>query len=240
MYRYQFVRDVIDNFDGDGKKFYPLFYDSVSGDDIVFKNLNRKCSVILGFEVVNSVLAHLNGAITPRSSFLKNCGFTKKQWNTREHRSDSNIKHISIPLQEKILQFPQKKMANSLMPKTEVAFGKTLLVFLKFFLLLRSILDAMFQTRREKIDIHQMVSSLMMDFSIQSHFITLQNYASQEPEDETALNLLEGMLTLYLRARIFKYVSLQKEAFKLETSRKKMKSLGTLIKQATKKLEFGH
>ena len=48
------------------------------------------------------------------------------------------------------------------------------------------------------------------------------------------------MLTLYLRARTFKHVSLQKEAFKLETSGKKMKSLRTSIKQARKKLEFCH
>ena len=46
-----------------GEKFYPLFYDCVSGDEIVFKNLNRKCSVILGFELANSVLAHLSGTI---------------------------------------------------------------------------------------------------------------------------------------------------------------------------------
>ena len=52
-------------FDGYVEKIYPLFYDSVSGDDIVFKNLNRKFSVILGFEVANSILAHLNDTITP-------------------------------------------------------------------------------------------------------------------------------------------------------------------------------
>ena len=54
-----------------------------------------------------------------------------------------------------------------------------------------------------------------------------------------ALNFLESMLTLCLRARTFKYVSVQKEAFKLGTSRKKMKSSRASIKKATKKLEFG-
>ena len=48
------------------------------------------------------------------------------------------------------------------------------------------------------------------------------------------------MITLYLRARTFKYVYLQKEAFKIESAKKKMKSLRTSIKQATKKLELGH
>ena len=57
---------------------------------------------------------------------------------------------------------------------------------------------------------------------------------------EVSLNLLETMLTLYLRVRTFKYVSLKKEKFKLETSKKKMKSLRRSISQASKKLELGH
>ena len=35
-----------------------LFFDSVSGDKIAFKNLNRY-SIVLSFEAANSVLAHL-------------------------------------------------------------------------------------------------------------------------------------------------------------------------------------
>ena len=46
--QYQFVGDVIENFDDDGEKSVSLYAMSVSGDDIVFKNINRKCSVILG------------------------------------------------------------------------------------------------------------------------------------------------------------------------------------------------
>ena len=70
-----------------------------------------------------------------------------------------------------------------------------------------------------------MLCSLMIDFSIRSHFTTLRNSANEKSEDKIALNLFGSMPTLYLRARTFKYVSLQKETFKLETSRKKMKSL---------------
>ena len=74
-----------------------------------------------------------------------------------------------------------------------------------------------------------MVSSLMMDFSIQSHFTTLLNFADEESEDEIGLNLLESLLTLYLRGTIFKYFSLQKESFKLDTSRNKMKFMRSLL-----------
>ena len=72
MHTYRFVEGVIENFDYDVEKCYLLFYDSVSGDDIVFKNLNRKCSVILGFEVANSVLIHLMVLSLLKVHFQKN------------------------------------------------------------------------------------------------------------------------------------------------------------------------
>ena len=72
VYMYQFVRDVIEKLDSDGETFYPIFYDTVFGDNL-FKNLNSKCSAVPGFEVANNVLAHLNGTMTPESSFSKTC-----------------------------------------------------------------------------------------------------------------------------------------------------------------------
>ena len=72
MHTYRFVEGVIENFDDDVEKCYLLFYDSVSGDDIVFKNLNRKCSVILAFDVANSVLTHLMVLSLLKVHFQKN------------------------------------------------------------------------------------------------------------------------------------------------------------------------
>ena len=94
--------------------------------------------------------------------------------------------------------------------------------------------------QKRKIDVKCMVLRLMKYSSILSHYTTLTNLASEELDKEISLNLLESMITLYLRARTFKYVYLQKEAFKIESAKKKMKSLRTSIKQATKKLELGH
>ena len=48
VYAHQFARYFIENFDHYGEKFYPLFFGSVSDDNIVFKNLSKKCLVILG------------------------------------------------------------------------------------------------------------------------------------------------------------------------------------------------
>ena len=43
----------------------------------------------------------------------------------------------------------------------------------------------------------------------------IRNFASGESADELFLNLLGSLLALYLRARPFNYISLQKKFFKL-------------------------
>ena len=60
IYSYNFIKYVITDFHGDGEKFYPTFYKAVSEELLAFKNLSRRCSVLLGFEVANLVLAHLS------------------------------------------------------------------------------------------------------------------------------------------------------------------------------------
>ena len=57
IYSYDFIKDVITDFHGDGEKFYPTFYKAVSEELLAFKNLSRRYSVLLGFEVANLVLA---------------------------------------------------------------------------------------------------------------------------------------------------------------------------------------
>ena len=43
------------------KKSFIHNFMTVCGDEIVFRGLNKRCSVILGLEVANAVLAHLTG-----------------------------------------------------------------------------------------------------------------------------------------------------------------------------------
>lgn len=259
-YTYQFVRHVIKDFDGDGEKFYPKFYDLVSSDNLLFKNLNRKCSVILGDELANTVLAHLRGMILPESATTGGADkFTEKERNiikyisgyvmktlycrlrkSSAHRSDANVEHMSILLAGKDTSESSTADDRFINAKNRGGLWKvTNGVFEIFFAVEKYFRDNVAKQKR-KIDVKIMVSALVMDFGILSHFSALKNSASEESEEESSLNLLESMLTLYLRARTFKYVSLKKEKFKLDASKKKMKSLRTSIKQATSKLELGH
>ncbi len=80
---YRYVRDVIGSFKGNAEKFYPWFYKFVSSEVIVFKNLSRRGSIILGFEIANHVLAHLTGATVKEGNvaFSRPVAFSPKEVN---------------------------------------------------------------------------------------------------------------------------------------------------------------
>ena len=186
--------------------------------------------------VTNSVLAHLNGTITHESSFSKIFNFTEKERNitkytsefamttmccrlrkSTEHHSDSNIKHMSILVAGKDSSDSSTKDDNFINVENRGGPWKVSAGVFEIFLIFEKYFRCNVSNQKRKIDVQQMVSSLMIYFIIRSHFTNLQNFANEESEDGIALNLLESMLTLYLPAITFKYVSLQKEAFKLET-----------------------
>ena len=83
LFSYQFVRDLIGCFNGDLEKFYPTFYKCVSSDENAFKNLSRRSSRILGYEVANHVVAHLTGSFVKESGsgveLRPNVSFTEKE-----------------------------------------------------------------------------------------------------------------------------------------------------------------
>ena len=63
LYTYGIIKDVIESFNGDAEKFYPLFYKGISDVEKPSSNpLSRKSSLLLGFEVANNVLCHSSGS----------------------------------------------------------------------------------------------------------------------------------------------------------------------------------
>ena len=78
---YAFIKDVIQKYNGDAEKFYPLFYKNISREN-VFLNLSKHCSTLLGFEVANHVLAYLSGTNFKDDVFDSNIQVT--QLNPKE------------------------------------------------------------------------------------------------------------------------------------------------------------
>ena len=91
-----------------------------------------------------------------------------------------------------------------------------------------------------KIDSSAMVSDLINNCGILSYFSKIRNKSIENVPKEIALNLLEHILVLYIRARTFSFVKDKKELFILEAKKKKMNSLIKSIKKTSKNLEQGH
>ena len=58
---YKLILPVVNSFNGDTEKFYPQIYKLYSQAEN-YKNLSHDCSLILSFDVVSQILAHLTGA----------------------------------------------------------------------------------------------------------------------------------------------------------------------------------
>ena len=114
---YEYVKQVICDFNGDGETIFPLFYKCVSGEKIVFPRLSRRCSVPLGFEVANYVIAYLTGNAninntegTPAKdliekeknivTYLSGYDFGTLYWRIRRSKkqSDSTDQYLSLLL----------------------------------------------------------------------------------------------------------------------------------------------
>ena len=79
---YQMVKNTVNDFHGDAEKFYPTFYKCISENESVFISLLRHCSLLLGFEVANHILAHLGGSSYTRE--ICNSKIDQNQFSKRE------------------------------------------------------------------------------------------------------------------------------------------------------------
>ena len=118
---YRYIEKSILDFNGNAEKFYQQFYDSFCNNPM-FPGLNRKCSRLLGCEVANHVLVHLNSRGKLSSTSVKtpvltvnSIEFTEKEQNiiaylsgyvfhtvhkrlcrSRSHSSDVKEKYLAL------------------------------------------------------------------------------------------------------------------------------------------------
>ena len=92
----------------------------------------------------------------------------------------------------------------------------------------------------KKIDSKKMVSDLLKNSIILYNYNVLRNQSSEQVSKEVAINLLEHLIALYIRVRIFSLVKDKRELHKMESKKKKMRSLCTEIKKSSSNLVQGH
>ena len=59
---YNLIMPVINSFNGDVDKFYPIFYKVFVDVEDPFRGLDLNCTRLLGFETANHILAYITGA----------------------------------------------------------------------------------------------------------------------------------------------------------------------------------
>ena len=223
-FSFQFVRKIVRNFNGNGEKIYPQFYDCVSDDEIIFRGLNKRCSVILGLELANAVLAHLTG---PRASdtlcsadiqdgkernivkYLRGYVFHTlyRPLRKAKYHNESSALYMSIILAGKSTVPETYSSTDDIFidAKNRGGLWKVIPQAMKIFLVVEREFRTHVGDDTRKIDIKSMVLTLLRNCQILSIFLICGKSDIEIVDKEIAKNLLESLITLNLRARTFKY-----------------------------------
>ena len=259
---YALIRDVIAAFNGDLNKFYPKFYQAFADAEASFKGLCRNSSLLLGFELANHVLAYLSGC-----SFKDDVLTFKHETTQFSDKEKSIITYLSgyvvgtlyrrIRFAKKQYLYHQHYLSLLLACKctsTETDVRNQKLVSIKnrgglwkvnsdtsaIFSAAESYFLAATKKFTNKIDCHEIVTAMLNDSWILANLSSIRRHSSQDVKKEIAVNLLEDLLTLYIRARSHSFAKNKQQLHKIRVSKSKSRSLRTGIKKQSSSLDFGH
>ena len=215
---------------------------------------------MLGFEVANRELSHLTGSVIKESSvdLVSDILFTKKELNIINYLSgyvfSTFYRRIRTSKTSQSIHGSQSLhillAGKSKIPSSDNMFitqakdrGGLWTVTIEVFQIFRNV-ECYFRRSTavisKKIDSTKMVSDLLKNPSIVCNYNVLRNQAAEKVSKEVAINLLEHLIMLYIRVRIFSLVKDKRELHKMESKKKKMRSLRTEIKKASSSLDQGH
>ena len=265
LHTYNIVKDVIEKFDGDSEKFYPLFYKRVSDAEQLFlRPLSHNCSLLLGFEVANHVLCHLSGSmlkgdvvelkeksqefnekeksvISYLSGYVFSTFYRRIRFSKKPHSDVYSQQYLGLLLAGKLNEegsdLDEHKLINV---RDRGGLWKTRKEVIMIFTTAESLFRSFVSKCHNKINAVEMVSALMKDSSVIANFSKLCDQYPQNVKGELRKNMLHDILSLYIRVRTFSFVKDKVQLSKIQSNAKKSKSLRTELKQSTACLEQGH
>ena len=263
LFSYQFVRDLIGCFNGDLEKFYPTFYKCVSSDENAFKNLSRRSSRILGYEVANHVVAHLTGSFVKESGsgveLRPNVSFTEKESDiikylsgyvfgtiyrrirlSKSAQSMLGFQSLSILLAGKVSSDESSDSNKFLCAKDRGGLWTVSSDVYEIFSQVEANFRQSTASFHRKIDSKKMITELLEKPSVLFYYNKIRGQADEKVSKEIAFNLLEHLITLYIRVRTFSLVKDKRELHSIWSKKKKKRSLRTEIKKSSSNLDQGH
>ena len=235
---YKAVTNVILKFKGDSEKFLPDFV-KIFKNGKMFDGLDHHCNVLLGFELANHVLSYLTNSkiIDDVVTFkLETTEFTEKDKQIISYLSGYVIGtfYRRLRFNKKQKGLYHQKCLSLLMACKFVEGSESDISHHKFIdlknrgglwkvttrtIAIFSVAESYFRSATKefttKIDAKFLVSLMMKDASVLSYFSSIHQSAEEQIEKEIALNLLEDLLTLYIRVRSHSYAKDKKQEFKI-------------------------
>ena len=251
------LENIISDYNGDADKFYPKFYAAISEQEPFFDSLPTESSLLLGMELANSILAYLTNctvkdgllnttsdqfvlsqreedALVYLSGYVFGTLYRRLRNSQSLKKSDLNQTYMTILLsakcEEKLAENARYKFVSlkdrgglwkvnrdvvQMFRVTEIYFRKQTAGIIK------------------NMNTNEMISFLIKNCTIQSVFKTLYQNGDITVKKELAFNLLEYILTLYLRVRMFSYAKDIKEKSLKSLKKTKKKSLRKELKQSS-------
>ena len=261
---YQSVSEVILKFKGDAEKFYPDFAFLFQNDKI-FDELDHHCNVLIGFELANHVLAFLvNLKLMENDSiidFQQTSAFSLKDVEVITYLSgyvvDTLYRRIRFSKQAKTMidqHYLSILMDCKFVEGTETDTSHHRLInerdrgdlwrlkydCINIFKSCESYSLSATKNFVSNIDCKHLVSKLLEDTFVLGCFGDMRRSAEEKVSKEVSLNLLEDMLTLYIRVRSHSYAKDKQQHHKIAKSLNKSRSLRTETKKNLSDLDKRH
>ncbi len=258
---YKAFEDVIEKFSEDFDKFYPKFYGIISRKEGLFK-LSRNCYLLLGMELANQIISlivgiqntdqadilHFNSSLIGLSEKEKNalvylsgyvCGtLYRRIRKVGKVKTAQQGQFLAMLLATKVENdnLTSKQLINikncgglwSVSDDTVMIFHAAETLFVK--------------TKAQggnKIEVQTMVDKLLVTPIILSCMGFVCKSTELHIDQKIKLNLLEHMLTRFVRVRAFSYAKDKKQAFKRIHKKTREKSLRTELKKSSTTCELG-
>jgi hypothetical protein len=250
------LRSTIDKYSGDAEKFYSQFFTLLQENLLPSKFDHRSVTNALMAEVSTEILIHLSSsnAIKPETSQnlpllseneLKSlqylAGFVIHKLYVRFHFSKNNcdfnnicsmvLKACKIDNDETQTLIDAKDRGGlwKVNKKVQTIFKECELVFRSYT-----------STTSSSIVCENLVKSMITNCVVISNFTAITATVDLQLEKEFSLNLLEHILTLFVRVRTFSFAKDIREKHKKAKQKTKKRSLRTEIKKASSSCVEGH
>ena len=252
---YSYVRDIIIEYKGDAERFYSQFYTVVTKTNPFFKNMSRNSCTILGFEVANHVLAHMNNLLyqkdfiqqkSEKVSFTskdKACigylagyvfgTFYRRIRGSRKWQHEQSQQYLAFLLAGRSSVAEEELEAHRLLnARDRGGLWKPTKQVIKIFTLAEIHFHRKYAQTVHNVDCDEFVVELLQDNEIISIFSTICAEVNIKIPKEAAMNLFQDLLTLYTRVRAHSFAKDIKEKHLLAAKQQKAHSLRTELKKA--------